>query len=488
MSQARISLKPLSLPQDVVPRERLYPWAVPAVFLLTDLCSVSVAGATAVILRHGLSAGSAVNSLKFALLILSVSVGVFFAFGLYSGIVEDAISEFKTLIRANSVAYLIALGIAYLAKETAYQSRAIFLLGCLISMALLPLFRSVVRQWCCTQAWWATPTVIFGSGKAGQEIVEKLRQQPSLGLKPIAVLDYPAVLLPNLGQSQSRVFYGDLTLSRYFAAQYRNCLAIVAMPEMEADDLAAFVQEHADKFLRVWVVPTSAEVAALGMPFRLPAGGAGLELNQHHRRLVPQILKRLFDISIALPILVSLIPLFVVIAVLSRFGSPGPIFYGQRRVGRNGREFMAWKFRTMVLHADRVLEEHLLANPALREEWEINRKLKVDPRVTWTGKYLRKFSLDELPQLWNVVCGEMSVVGPRPVVRGEADKYGRRFVLYERVLPGITGLWQISGRNNTTYEERVRLDEYYVRHWSPLLDCYILLRTVKTVIFAEGAY
>lgn len=488
MHQARISLEPLSTHQDLAAQERLYPWAAPAVLLLTDICSVAAAGAAAVILRHGFSTASAVTSLRFVLLILFVSTAVFIALGLYSGIVEDAISEFKTLVRASCVAYLIVLGVGYLAKQTPYYSRAVFLLGWLISVALLPLFRSIVRQWCCGRHWWATPTVIFGSGKTGLEILDRLEQQPTLGLRPVAVLDYISFPRAELRRSDSRVIFGDLTLARHFASQYRTCLAIVAMPEMEAEDLATFVQEYADKFLRVWVVPGSAEVAALGMPLSLPAGGAGFELNQHHRRLVPQVLKRVFDLSIALPVLLLLVPLFLVIAILGRFRSPGPIFYGQKRVGRNGKEFMAWKFRTMVPDADLVLQQHLRANPELRAEWDINHKLKADPRVTPVGRFLRKFSLDELPQLWNVVCGEMSIVGPRPIVRGEAGKYGSRFVLYERVLPGITGLWQISGRNNTTYEERVRLDEYYVRHWSPLLDCYILLRTIKTVVCAEGAY
>ena len=260
------------------------------------------------------------------------------------------------------------------------------------------------------------------------------------------------------------------------------------MPERSADDLAMLIQEYADKFLHVWVIPGPVEVASLGIPLRVPVGGAGFELNQHHRRWVPQLAKRSFDLALTLPVSVLMSPLLLLIALLGRFSSPGPIFYGQRRIGRNGREFIAWKFRTMVENADRVLEEHLQANPELRDEWNINHKLKDDPRITPLGKILRKFSLDELPQLWNVLCGEMSIVGPRPIVRAEADKYGRRFAVYQRVPPGITGLWQISGRNNTTYEERVRLDEYYVRHWSMLLDIYILLRTFKTVVSAEGAY
>ena len=153
-----------------------------------------------------------------------------------------------------------------------------------------------------------------------------------------------------------------------------------------------------------------------------------------------------------------------------------------------GRRFRAWKFRTMHMNADALLQEHLERDPALRAEWEKDHKLKNDPRVTWIGKILRKTSLDELPQLWNVFCGEMSLVGPRPIVDAEIPKYGDHYDQYEKVPPGITGLWQISGRNNTSYEERVAFDAFYVRNWSPWFDLYILACTVKVVLRGEGAY
>lgn len=142
----------------------------------------------------------------------------------------------------------------------------------------------------------------------------------------------------------------------------------------------------------------------------------------------------------------------------------------------------------MFQNADQVLSVHLESNPALREEWLRDHKLKNDPRVTLVGRFLRKTSLDELPQLWNVLRGEMSLVGPRPIVSAEVAKYGEYFDDYQAVRPGITGLWQVSGRNNTTYEERVKYDEYYVRNWSIWLDLYILCKTVKTVLLGEGAY
>jgi Undecaprenyl-phosphate galactose phosphotransferase WbaP len=176
------------------------------------------------------------------------------------------------------------------------------------------------------------------------------------------------------------------------------------------------------------------------------------------------------------------------IALLIKASSRGPVFYKQERVGLHGRRFYAWKFRTMVLDADEVLEAYLEARPALRAEWDSQHKLKNDPRITRVGRWLRYTSLDELPQIWNVLCNEMSLVGPRPIVSAEIAKYQHHFELYTKVLPGVTGLWQVSGRNDTTYPERVALDAFYVRNWSCWLDLYILARTVGVVLRREGAY
>lgn len=202
----------------------------------------------------------------------------------------------------------------------------------------------------------------------------------------------------------------------------------------------------------------------------------------------PMLVKRSIDFVVAISALVALLPLIAFIAIAVRLSSKGPIFYAHQRIGRAGRLFKAWKFRSMVANADQVLNDYLEQHPELKEEWANDQKLKNDPRVTWIGKLIRKTSLDELPQLWNVVVGEMSLVGPRPIVESEIEKYGDTFRDYLRVAPGITGLWQISGRNNTTYGERLAYDEFYVSHWSPWMDLYILFRTVKTVLFCEGAY
>jgi Undecaprenyl-phosphate galactose phosphotransferase WbaP len=178
----------------------------------------------------------------------------------------------------------------------------------------------------------------------------------------------------------------------------------------------------------------------------------------------------------------------LVIAALIKATSRGPVLYSQPRVGERGRSFSMLKFRTMVSDAERALDSALHDNPALRHEWQAHRKLQKDPRVTSVGAFLRKASLDELPQLINVLRGEMSLVGPRPVVEAELRRYGRDAELYEKVRPGITGLWQVSGRNDISYEERVQLDSWYVRNWSIWLDLDILLRTARVVLRGKGAY
>ena len=185
---------------------------------------------------------------------------------------------------------------------------------------------------------------------------------------------------------------------------------------------------------------------------------------------------------------VILLPLGAVLALIIKADSPGPVFYRQKRVGQHGREIRIFKFRTMVQNADSVLKEVLARDASLRQEWTCDRKLKCDPRITRVGRLLRKLSLDELPQLINVVMGDMSLVGPRPIVHSEEKKYGAVFEEYCMVKPGITGLWQVSGRNNTTYQERVNFDQYYINNWSVWMDLWILGKTVPVVILGYGAY
>jgi Undecaprenyl-phosphate galactose phosphotransferase WbaP len=203
-----------------------------------------------------------------------------------------------------------------------------------------------------------------------------------------------------------------------------------------------------------------------------------------------RIIKRAGDIFFALTALLLGFPLFLLIAVMVKITSKGSVFYSQRRIGRGYKAFGCLKFRTMRKGADQILRQLLASDPYLREEFERDFKLKQDPRITPLGRFLRRTSLDELPQLLNILKGQMSVVGPRPIVWDELERYGRQMDVVLSVRPGLTGLWQVSGRNNLPYETRVRLDLYYVRHRTFWLDLRIILRTIGVVLLPmdRGAY
>jgi exopolysaccharide production protein ExoY len=198
--------------------------------------------------------------------------------------------------------------------------------------------------------------------------------------------------------------------------------------------------------------------------------------------------KRIFDIVLAVLISPLLAIMIAIIAGMIALTSGGPVFFRQRRIGQYGREFPIWKFRTMSPRADSILAEHLKRNAAAREEWNHTHKLRDDPRITRLGRMLRKTSLDELPQILNVFAGDMSFVGPRPIVRAERFKYAERYPFYLAAVPGITGLWQVSGRSDVSYEARTILDETYVCTWSLLRDIWILLKTPRAVVNRDGAY
>ncbi len=201
-----------------------------------------------------------------------------------------------------------------------------------------------------------------------------------------------------------------------------------------------------------------------------------------------RVIKRSMDIVLVILAGPVLIPLFLAVAAAVRFTSPGPVLFSHRRIRKHGAFFTMWKFRTMCLDSAQVLEDFLAANPEARAEWRESHKLRHDPRVTRVGIFLRRFSLDELPQFWNVLQGTMSLVGPRPIVAAEVEKYGDHFADYCKVKPGLTGLWQVSGRSEVTYEERVQLDCRYVREWALTNDAKILSRTTFSVVNQDGAY
>lgn len=437
--------------------------------LTADVAAVCLTASIAVLgwlaLGHPLSPGFYASLWP----LVALFAAAYASAGLYTSIALHPAEELRRLTVATSLVCLSLSAMTFLAKEGTAYSRAVFLLTWLGALVSVPVMRALVRHAAGPRAWWGQSAVIVGDPEHGARLLEQLRAKPSLGLKPVAV---STPELARLYREQLGVRCAVLT-----AASFRDPL-----------ELAAWLGELQQVFSRVILVPAVSGVPTLGVQSTDLNGILGLEMS--HRLLRPGSvrLKQASDLMLAALVTLAALPLLASIALAVRFTSRGPVFYGHARRGRGGRVFTAWKFRTMVADADAVLARHLSENEAARQEWLGTQKLVRDPRVTPLGRWLRRYSLDELPQLWNVLQREMSLVGPRPIIDAEITRYGQGYALYQRVLPGLTGLWQVSGRNRLPYEERVKLDLYYVTNWSLWLDLYILARTARAVLQGEGAW
>lgn len=404
--------------------------------------------------------------------------------GLY-GVGVAPPEELRRLTYSTSLVFVVLGAATFMYKAGADYSRGAFVFAWGLALVLVPLGRALVRElWAC-KPWWGAAVLVLGAGRTGEEVVRALRKQPSLGLKPVALLDDDPA--KHRREIEGVRVVGGLERAPEFAQEGVK-YAIVAMPGVPRDRLLELFEKHAERFPHLILVPDLFGFSSLWLTARDMGGVVGLEVRQ--KLLLPgrRLVKRVMDLGLVLLFALPMALALTLLGLLIRLDSPGSVFYAHRRIGLAARDFKAWKFRSMVKDADQLLKKYLQAHPELQAEWERDQKLKNDPRVTGVGRFLRKTSLDELPQLWNVLRGEMSLVGPRPIVEEEIKRYGPLFTLYTKVRPGLTGLWQVSGRNDTTYAERVAMDAYYVRNWSPWLDLYILARTVWVVLFGKGAY
>ena len=453
-----------------------------------DMTAMLLAGLLAIVVRQFFSGHLDMADYLPFLGVLPIFVLIFGLAGLYPGVALNPVDELRRLFHAITASYLIIIAGTFLVKMGPNYSRLVFLGAWLSSVLLVILARNLVRSSLANKPWWGIPIVIFGAGHTGTMLLNILLKNPHHGFKPAVVLDDdPAKHRPGDGNGMPPVL-GSLDLAPWVSKQFQLHYALVAMPSVPSRQLSRILHKHAHQFPHFLLIPDLFGLTSLWVTAKDFGGVLGLEIQQNLIRRTPRVMKRMVDLMLVTTGGICILPLLTLIALAVKFTSAGPIFYSQKRVGKRGRFFQAWKFRSMIPNADQVLHEYLAQHPELLEEWNKDHKLKNDPRITGIGKLIRKTSLDELPQLWNVLVGEMSLVGPRPIVEKEIPKYGDGIDLYFKVHPGITGLWQVSGRNNTSYETRVDFDEYYVRNWSVWLDLYILGRTIKTVIRAEGAY
>ena len=445
-----------------------------ATFVISDILAVGSAFAITVTVRGAL-AGESLWPQYFRLAPFLAAIPLLIALmDLYPGVLLNPVDEFRRMTIAIAVGMSFVVVSTFLLKDSSTYSRLVFLTAIPLNVVLALGGRSLVRKIFRNVAWWGVPTVLVGPRDDIERMRLAVELQPWIGIRAVGVVQADAV--------------GANLLAKERIGQAAIPYALVMVPPGAGREWIRQVERMAWGCKKMIVVPQSMQLLWSWMRVRDCCGVAGLEVRRELLQYRSRLVKRSIDVALALIGGVLITPGLIVIALLIKLTSRGPVFYGHRRLGIGNATFLAWKFRTMVTNSDELLEQHFQQNPESRREWESDQKLRNDPRVTRVGHFLRRTSLDELPQIWNVINGEMSLVGPRPIVRAEAERYGEEFDLYQRVRPGMTGLWQVSGRSNTTYRDRVEMDVHYVRNWSVWLDFYLLARTVAVVLRKQGAY
>ena len=407
-------------------------------------------------------------------------LAVFYAADLYPGIMNSPADDVKRLSICTFFGFCgIALSIFVEDAEDKVAIAAALIVAVPFATILLPGMREAVRRFFGLFKFWGLPAVVYCSGKSGDLLVQRFLKNSYLGYRP--------ALIVNDSPKADGDFMGVPVLppsDELFEAIKKRKIKVAALCGYKSDVL------EIKKFFRYTIVVSEQLNSTMsGAPhLRDIAGIVAFSSTNYLTKIQSHVAKRAFDIAIILFSLPLTLPVCLLTALFVKLTSPGPVLYGHKRVGRNGKEFKCWKFRSMYIDADKQLAKILAENPEMRKQWEKDRKLENDPRVTPFGKFIRKTSLDELPQLINIFVGQMSFVGPRPVMQDELERYGKKADYILSVLPGLSGMWQTSGRSDTAYEDRVTLDAYYIQNWSIWLDIWILIKTVWVVLCGKGAY
>lgn len=457
--------------------------------------------------------------------LVPLCMSAFYALSLNSVTPPSPPEEIRSIAVAVTFVYAASWIVAVFTRAGSFSGLAhgAWLLGWLVSVLLVPIGRGVLRGRLSKRPWWGLPVVVFGAGRVGRAVVSTLQSRAQLGLRPVAILDddpekqgsvrvawgendiiIEAVRAENdedveefetpstrfaleqFSEVEGVPVVGGLELAPILAQRLGIRSAVVAMPEMDSAAVLGVIERYADGYINVLVIPDLFNLAHFGAPTKYLGGVLGIEVQRQLLLKWPRAAKRAMDIAFTVVGGVLLLPILFALGIWVRLDSAGPVFHRQKRLGQDGVRFPALKFRTMYVDAEQRLQELLAKDAKLRAEYEEFHKLTNDPRVSRAGRFIRKYSLDELPQLWNVLVGDMSLVGPRPYLEREIPDMDQKENIILRVKPGITGIWQVTYRNASSFEQRVQLDVEYVRSWSPWLDIYVLARTVPVVLGGTG--
>ena len=375
----------------------------------------------------------------------------------------------------------------YFMQASMLASRLYFVLFGILALFNIYVVRYVLLKFLKTTNMFMKPVILIGAGKTAEIVLQFFEGDLGYRYRIVGLLDDDPISeeLP-----QKFLLLGKVNDAESIIRDSGVKTVIITAPGMDSARLEKLVAK---------IQPLVRDILFVPDLMMLPLGHVGVEpfytekvfmlsIRNNLARRRNRLAKRVFDLIATICGGFLILPILLVLAVLVGIDNKGHIIFAHRRVGQNGKLFPCYKFQSMVPDAQKRLEEYLAKTPEARKEWEESFKLTNDPRVTKLGAFLRKTSLDELPQLWNVLMGDMSLVGPRPIVTKEIERYGDYIREYYMVPPGITGMWQVNGRSDTTYEERVAMDTWYVRNWSVWIDLVYLFKTVKTVFTGKGAY
>ena len=416
---------------------------------------------------------------------------IFMFFLLYEGLYEKNLpfwDEARITLKAVSLASLTIMTIVTLGKMQDKVSRIVLLGLWTASLFIFPLLRLWGKKCLYHIGVWRERVLILGAGNAGRLTMEGMEREKHMGYEVIGFLDDDEL-------KKGKVFNGKKVFGRIkhfpkFIQELNISTVIIAMPSLSPERLStltANVQNHSPDTM---VIPDLKGIALLNTELlHLFYEELFLMNIRNNLKSAPnRLIKRMFDMLLSIAMMPLLLPLIGIIGAVIRWETPGPAVYAHDRIGKNGKTFRCYKFRTMQRDAEEKLREILEKDEGIRSEWERTWKLKEDPRITRIGRFLRRTSLDELPQIFNVMRGEMSLVGPRPYLLREQETLESQLHVICSTKPGITGLWQVSGRSNTGYEHRLKLDAWYVMNWSLWFDIAILFKTIRVVTKREGAY
>jgi len=418
-------------------------------------------------------------SIQYSVLLLPVWCVGALASGQVPGWGLGAIEELRRIQLLILVVFAFA-GIAVFMMR-GFPSRIVYLTAYLTSAVCIPFGRIFCRKWLTRIGQWGCAVALYGDRTTIDRLLNVLREEISIGFYPCGIFSDDFLDVSSLN--------GVPVLGRLEESTDKAAVAVASIAHIRNHNLVEFVDHTLSDYHKVVLFPDINEGVFSWVTPRDFGGLIGLEIARNLLHPLAGATKRILDlfwVVITTPIWLSLLVLLALLVFLDDRHNP---FYTQIRVGRRGRQFRAIKLRTMVQNADQELENVLEKNPALKEEWEHGFKLQDDPRITVVGKLLRRLSLDEFPQLINVLLGQMALVGPRPLPEYHHGALSESAVkLRNRVLPGITGLWQISGRSDCSQLEMEQLDSFYVRNWSIWMDLYVLAKTLRAVISSHGAY